>query len=191
MRYKNLEEAVERNIIKLFKTFYENPAIFWGEADVTSYLYSLLINDPFFESLSPHVKSGWGLKKASKTFLVHVNIEDETAVKRKIYDILILKPDKVIDELPYCEGTIGIEIKFNRRRPARDGKASILSDIKKAKNMRRGYVLWLNWAGDMNVIDLEKVTKLVKKYRNVKLFYLDVFSDPMKTNVRQLQNQKN
>jgi hypothetical protein len=38
MRFKLIEEAVERNIVELFKIFYKNPAIFLCETDVESFM---------------------------------------------------------------------------------------------------------------------------------------------------------
>jgi len=73
---------------------------------------------------------------------------------------------------------IGIEVKFNRRYP------KITKDLEKVKVERRGYVLWLNWDRPINEKILKKAKAFVKKYRNLKLYYLDVFSDPIKTNVK-------
>jgi len=180
MTFKGLKEAVERNIIKLFQKFYENPAVFLCETDVESYLYSLLINDSFLKQFSPHFKDDF-LKKDSRTVLIHTEIPLEIR-RRKIgiYDISIWKPKKVVkwDE---WETTIGIEIKFNRAYPR------IIEDVHKVKQDQRGYVLWLNWDRPIGKKTLKKAEDLVKRYRNVRLFYLDVFSDPIKTNVRQVK----
>jgi hypothetical protein len=81
---------------------------------------------------------------------------------------------------------IGIEIKYNRRIPARKEPSNILGDVIKVADFKRGYILWLNWEIEINDGHLRKVEKLVAKFRNVKMFYLDVFSDPIKTNIPNL-----
>ena len=184
MKLKDLEEVVEKNIVRLFTFFYENPAIFITESDVKSYLYSLLINDPFIKNFTPHFRNE-KLRKESKTFIVHTEISEDIKGKEKGYDLLIFKPTKFID-LACCGTTIAVEIKFNRRAPARKEKSSIAEDIKKAKHNRRGYILWLNWDRPISDKHLNKVKKLVKRYGNVKFFYLDLFSEPIKTNVKEI-----
>lgn len=188
MKLKDLEEVVEKNIVRLFTVFYENPAIFITESDVKSYLYSLLINDPFIKNSTPHFKNRY-LRKESKTFIVHTEIPEEIKSK-KVYDLLIFKPTKLID-LDCCGTTIAVEIKFNRREPARKEKSSIVEDIKKAKHNRIGYVLWLNWDRPIDDTNLKTVKMLVDRCRNVKLFYLDVFSEPPKTNLEELLKNAN
>jgi len=74
MRFGELDEATERNIIKLLQTFHKHPAIFLSEADVQSYLYSLLINDACFINNCPVVKMNTP-KGKSKTSLVHVELQ--------------------------------------------------------------------------------------------------------------------
>jgi hypothetical protein len=179
MKFKDLEEAVERNIRKLFTSFYKNPAIFWTEADVKCYLYALLINDPFFKNSCPNFKDK-NLRKESNTFLVHTELPVTVRGKDKKYDILIMEPSKTISYSD-CESTICVEIKFNRRDPARKEKSSIVDDVKKAKEVnRRGYVLWLNWACPIRDNHLKRVRNLIKNYKNVELFYLDLYSEPIK-----------
>lgn len=181
MRFKDLKEAVERNILKLFKSFFENPAIFLSEADVECYLYALLINDPFFRDVSPSVKYQTS-KEESKTLLVHAEVGVEIRGKDKSYDISIWKPSKAIN-LSDWKTAIGIEIKFNRSRPAGKEKSSILKDVRKVRYNKQGYILWLNWDREINDVHLKKVENLIRRYENVKLFYLDMFSEPIRTNV--------
>jgi len=182
MRFKDLQEAVERNITKLFKSFFENPAIFLSEADVQCYLYALLINDSFFREISPTLKYRTP-KEESKTLLIHAEVEVGIRGKGKKYDISIWKPSKAIN-LSEWETIIGIEIKFNRRSPARKEKSSILKDVRKVRYNKQGYILWLNWDREINEEHLKKVENLIRRYENVELFYLDMFSEPMRTNVK-------
>jgi hypothetical protein len=186
MRYDTLEKAVERNILKLFKVFHKNPAFFLCETDVECYLYSLLINDSVFRHHYPQFKHRW-LKQSSKTLLVHTEIGVGIRRKTKKYDISIWKPTKTVEFYEW-ETIIGIEIKFNTPHPAGKERSSILEDVKKTKENRKGYILWLNWDSPISDSHLEETRKLIKKYGNVKLLYLDVFSDPIKTNVKELLN---
>ena len=57
------------------------------------------------------------------------------------------KPEKKFNSTMW--GDIGIEIKYNRKKPASKKETShIIKDVKKVGNhFRRGYVLWLNWGG--------------------------------------------
>ena len=190
MRFEDLDKAVYRNIIHLFRRFSEDPAIFWTEADVASHLYSLLINDPAFEKSIAWFESA-SFPKKSKTLLVHVNAQDETKSKGKYYDLLILKPKKYLkDEIDKDEeaSVIGIEVKFDRRAPARKEKSNIISDIKKVAKMRKGYVLWLNSGRKIGPEHLEKAKKLANRL-GVKLLYLDLSSQckiSPRTNVKEI-----
>ena len=144
-----------------------------------SYLYSLLVNEPLIHKVTPQFKYVH-LKKESKTILIHT----ETKTSNGIIDMTIMKPVKVIDYNGYYT-SIGIEIKFNRRIPTSDEKSSILDDIKKKlKDEYFGYLLWLNWDRRIEEDQLKKVKNAVKKYGNIKFFYIDLFSEPVKTNVR-------
>lgn len=177
MRTKEFEEAIETNIAKFFKTFYENPAFFFRETDAVCYLYSLLINDPFFKKMHPRFRNK-KLKRKSTTLLVHTEISREIRGKDKICDLMIWEPTKTVglEERGKRKEKIGIELKFNRRDPARESeKSGILGDVKKARANRKGYVLWMNWEKPLSDKNLEKTEKLVKRYENVKLYYLDVF----------------
>jgi hypothetical protein len=80
----------------------------------------------------------------------------------------------------------GIEIKYNRRVPARKEPSNIIEDVKKVSDYKKGYVLWLNYDRKIHDDHLEKVEKLVEKYENVKLYYLDLYSEPIKTNVKEI-----
>jgi len=190
---KEFIDAVEKNIMKLFETFHDKTAFFMSERDVQSYLYSLLINDPILK-ISPTLKNfSTPNTETPKTLLVHTDLEVKVRYMKgtKKVDITILPPKKVIDYSTDLDNAIGIEIKYNRRSPARKEPSGILDDVKKCADYRRGYVLWLNWDRPISDDHLKETENFVKRYENVKLYYLDVFSDPIKTNVRQLMNQKN
>ena len=189
MKLKTLEEVVEKNIVRLFTFFYENPAIFLTESDVKSYLYNLLINDPFIKKFTPHFRNEH-LRKESKTFIVHTELSEDIRSKEKSYDLLIFKHTKFVD-LEHVGTTIAVEIKFNRRYPARKEKSSIIEDVKKAKHNRRGYLLWLNWDTPISDKHLNRVRKFSERYGNVKFFYLDLFSEPIKTNLEELLKHAN
>ena len=181
-----MDKAVENNILKLFKEFYEKPAIFLSESDVMCYLYSLLINDPVFK-ISPTLKYFSSIMESSETSLVHAEMQVNIKNRNKIVDISIFPPERTLD---YSDLTIaiGIEIKYNRRAPARKEPSSIIEDIKKVSDYKKGYILWLNYDREISDDHLEKVEKIVEKYENVKLYYLDIFSEPMKTNVKEISS---
>jgi hypothetical protein len=190
MKFEDLDKTVYRSIISLFIRFSEDTAIFWTEADVTSYLYSLLINDPTFKKSLAWFESA-SFPKKSQTVLVHVNAQDETKSRRKYYDLLILKPKKYLkDEIDKDEeaSVIGIEIKFDRKEPTRKEKSNIISDIRKVAQMRRGYVLWLNSGRKIGPVHLERAEKLANRL-GVRLLYLDLSSKceiSPRTNVKEL-----
>jgi len=173
-----LKNIVEKKIRDLLVVFKEDPGFFLSEADVKCYLYSLLINDPHLSRVTPKFKHS-DLKKSSKTILVH----SELRAGIKPEDIVIIKPASTIDYSSFYT-SIGIEIKFNRKRPARKEKSNIVNDIKKLRSESFGYLLWLNWDREIREDQLKRVKKLVKKCRNVKFFYIDLFSQPMRTNVK-------
>lgn len=185
MKFSELNEVVERNIVKLFRTFHEKPAIFLTEADVKCYLYSLLINEPSIRDLSPTLRYFSERMESSKTLLVHAEYPVIMEGKNKKVDISIYEPQESVDFSDW-KLTIGIEIKYDRKEPARKEKSNILEDVKKVAGYKQGYILWLNWDREISDAHLKEVEKLIEKYENVKLFYLDLFSEPMKTNVKSI-----
>lgn len=185
MRFKDLQKAVEGNIVKLFKSFYKNPAIFLTEADLQCFLYSLLINDPFLKDAFASFKYLTTKEEISKSLLIHSELEVGIRGKGKKYDISIWKPRRKIAFSDW-ETLIGIEIKFNRRLPAGKKTTGILGDIKSVRYNKQGYVLWLNWDREIDDSHLQVAQKFANKYDNVKLFYLDVFSEPIKTNIDEI-----
>jgi hypothetical protein len=185
MSEQKFDDAVEKNIMKLFKTFHDKTAYFLNERDVQSYLYSLLINDPILK-ISPTLENfSTPNIETPETLLVHADLQVEVRYMKgtKKVDITILPPQKVIDYSALLDNAIGMEIKFDRRDPARKEKSNILDDVKKCAGYRRGYVLWLNWGKPISDDHLKETQSFVKRYDNVKLFYLDLFSDPIKTNI--------
>jgi len=173
---EDLEEAVECNIKKLLKIFEENPAYFLSERDVKCYLYSLLINDERIKKLSPLIRSGDGLNRDSRTLLVHAERPRVKGSRVKGF------PQHDIFILPRCETAsfdslkpvIGIEIKFNRGpyRVDRKTPTPVDKDIEKLhknKELRRRYLLWLNWDRPINE-DCFKMIKKRYKNENVKIF---------------------
>lgn len=180
MQTTELIEAVDRHITELFLKFYENPTIFMSEGDVQCYLYSLLANDRLFGD--SWLEYPTATKEDSRTFLVHSDVGVTLEGKPKNCDILIFDPNSTKDLDPL----IGIEIKYNRRVPARNEKSNIIEDIKKVSAAECGYILWLNWDRRIEDDHLEQVKKRINGHKNVELFYLDVFSDPIKTNVKEI-----
>jgi len=188
MKYKDLEEAVERNIGNLFTIFYRNPAFFLSESDVECYLYSLLVNDPILK-ISPTLKNfSTPNIETPETLLVHTDLQVKVRYMKgyKKVDITIFPPKKVIDYSVDLDNAIGIEIKYNRRSPAKKEVSGIFDDVKKCADYRHGYVLWLNWDRPISDDHLKETESFVRRHENVKLYYLDVFSDPIKTNVPNL-----
>src|SRR3990170_1501677 len=149
MGFKELEEAVERSIVKLFATFHEKPAIFLTEGDVKCYLYSLLINEPSIRDSSPTLRYFSERMESSKTLLVHAEYPVIIEGKNKKVDISIYEPQESVDFSDW-KLTIGIEIKYDRKEPARKEKSNILEDVKKVAEYQIGYILWLNWDREIN-----------------------------------------
>lgn len=176
-------EVVERLVMKLVTTFYENPTIFLSEGDVQCYLYALLVNDLYFRNSRPEYPTA---KRESKTLLVHSDAGVILEGKRKNCDILIFEPNNR-DLEPF----VAIEIKYNRRRPAGKAKSNIIEDIKKVSATNQGYILWLNWETGIEEDQLKQVKDLIQMHENVKLFYLDMFSDPIKTNIKDILEMGN
>jgi hypothetical protein len=170
-----LDQAVNKSIFNLFRTFAKSPGMFWSEGDVESFLFSLLINEPVFQRCSPNLDCE-NLKINSFTTLVHTQTKVfPKRMGRRINDIAIIIPNEEIN-YPDTETVIGIEIKFNRKRPARDEKASIMNDIRKVKDNEKGYVLLLNWDRPINTEHLDTVIRRCGKYPNVKFYFVDVSS---------------
>lgn len=188
LKLDELTEIVERNIVKLFKTFYDSPAIFLSERDVQCFLYSLLVNEPEIRDFLPNMINFSAAVETSKSFLVHADMRVNIKNKDRIVDFSIFPPKEKLDwtNADFGDNMIGIEIKFNRRIPARKEPSNIIEDVKKVSDYKRGYVIWLNWDRKIDNDHLKKVEKIIEKYDNVRLLYLDLSSDPIKTNVGEI-----
>jgi hypothetical protein len=180
MSLNKLVEVVENKIIELGIIFYKKKGVFLTETDVQSYMYSLLINDPYIQNFTPEFSISLN-EEFSKSSLIHtnypVNIGDD---KNKKVDITIFNPD--VTRNP--ELVIGIEIKFNRKEPTRKEKSNILEDINKVAAFEKGYIIWFNWDREIDDKHLKKAEENKKEYENVKFFYLDTYSEPVKTNIK-------
>jgi hypothetical protein len=185
---KEFRTAVERNITTLFKTFHYKTGYFLSERDVQSYLYSLLINDEDLKITTTFEGFSTPNIEAPKTLLVHADMKVHIRRMKndRRPDLTILPPHEAFDYNGNFDNAIGIEIKFNRRAPARKEPSNILEDVKKCADYSQGYILWLNWDRPIGEEHLKKVKERVAKYENVRLFYLDVYSNPVKTNIPDL-----
>ena len=191
---KDLEEALEENIVKLFEAFYKNPAIFLSEADVQCYLYGLLINDERIKKFSPLIKKGDKLgkdelNKDSMTLLVHAEKPRGTVFPK--YDIAFWCFENT--NFKSLKPVIGIEIKFNKGPyKANRNTSPVKSDLDKLikdEKLKRKYLLWLNWGRRMNDQGREYVDKIEEEANeNVRFYYLDISSGKPETNLSKLQN---
>jgi hypothetical protein len=183
MKLESLANTVESNIVHLFKKFREKPAVFLSKADVTSYLYYLLISDPFL-GYSPTIKNLAPTVAKSKTFLVHAGLEVSIENQNKQVAISIGESEKEI-ELSKWDFPIGIEIEHNTKG-AKTTQNTIAENIEKVSQYKKGYLLWLNWDSPIDDENLIETQELIAKKENVKLFYLDLMSIPVKTNIKKI-----
>ena len=140
------------------------------------------MNNKTISEIRPRLK-GEKLKKSSDTILLHTQPIIHQRGKQKKFDIVFLKPSPEIN-YDDCETIIGIEIKFNRRYPAGKEKSGILNDIKKAKDNKKGYILWLNWDRPISNEHKSITNKVSKKCGNVKFWWIDTSSGSVKTNLK-------
>jgi hypothetical protein len=183
------QKEIEKNILQLFKTFKKDAAFFLSERDVQSYLYHLLLNDPLLKMPTPIENFPNPNIENPRTILVHADLQEKIRYMKgmKKVDLVVFAPKEGLDYDSDLDDAIGIEIKFNRRVPARKESSNILDDVRKCTDHGYGYVLWLNWDRKMDDDHITIVEKQVEKCDNVKFYYLDVFSNPIKTNVPNLQ----
>jgi hypothetical protein len=170
-----IKRCVDQDIRKLLRVFRRQPAMFFTEADVQSYLYSLLINDRALREFQPPVK-GYDLK----TVLVHAEART-TRPKQRRFDIVVGKPVATLDENGY-DGLVGIEIKFDTTYSS-SGNCNISEDIRKAHGFDVGYVLWLNWRFRISKDRVNRAEAFAKKYGNVTFWFIDMSTKPIATNV--------
>ena len=183
MKLESLANTVESNIIHLFKKFKEKPAVFLSKADVTCYLYYLLITDPFL-GYSPTIKNLAPTIAKSKTFLVHAGLDVLIENQNKQVAISIGESEKEI-ELSKWDFLVGIEIGHNTKA-SKPIQNTIAENIEKVSKYKKGYLLWLNWETAIDDENLRETEEMVAKKENVKMFYLDLLSIPVKTNVKKI-----
>ena len=183
MKLEALANSVESNIVHLFKKFKEKPAVFLSKADVTCYLYYLLITDPFL-GYSPTIKNLTPTIPKSKTFLVHAGLEVSIENQNQQVAISVGESQKEI-ELSTWDFLVGIEIEHNTKA-AITVQNTIIENIEKVAKYKKGYLLWLNWDSPIDDDNLAETEELIAKKENLKLFYLDLFSIPVKTNIKKI-----
>jgi hypothetical protein len=183
MKVESLANSVEGNVIHLFKKFKEKPAVFLSKADVTCYLYYLLITDPFL-GYSPTITNLSPTVAKSKTFLVHAGLDVLIENQNKQVAISIGQSEKEI-ELSKWDFLIGIEIEHNTKA-TKTLQNTVVENIEKVSKYKKGYLLWLNWETAIDDENLRETQDLISKQENVKLFYLDLLSIPVKTNVKKI-----
>jgi len=183
IRLELLANSVENNIVNLFKKFKEKPAVFLSKLDVIGYLYYLLITDPFL-GYSPTIKNLAPNVAKSKTFLIHAGLEVSIENQNKQVAISVGEAQKEI-ELSNWDFPVGLEIEYNTI-PTTNIQNIFAEDIKKVAKYKKGYLLWLNWNSPIDDENLREAQELISKQENVKLFYLDLFSNPAKTNVKKI-----
>jgi hypothetical protein len=183
MKLESMAGSVENNIIRLLKKFKEKPAVFLSKSDVSSYLYYLLISDPFLGQ-SPTVKNLTPTIEQSKTFLIHAGLEVSVESKNNRVALSIGESQKEV-ELQTWDFLIGIEMEHNVKNLSKT-PSLFAEDVEKLAKFKKGYLLWLNWDCAIDDKDLRKVEDLIAKHDNIRLCYLDLFSKPAKTNLKKL-----
>jgi len=183
MKLETIASSVESNIVHLMKKFKEKPAVFLSKSDVTCYLYYLLITDPFLGH-SPTVRNLSPTVMRSKTFLVHAGLEVSVESQNKQVALSIGESQKDV-ELQTWDFPVGIDIEYNTKSLS-TSQTQFAEDLEKLAKYKKGYLLWLNWGDSIADNDLRQVEELVAKHNYVKLYYLDLYSKPVKTNVKKI-----
>jgi hypothetical protein len=183
MKLESLTNSVESNIVHLFKKFKEKPAVFLSKSDIICYLYYLLITDPFL-GYSPTITNLAPTIAKSKTFLVHAGLEVSIENQNKQVAISLGESQKEL-ELSTWDFPVGIEIEFNSSATEKS-QQSIVQDIEKVAKYKKGYLLWLNWDAPIEDKPLKNAEDLIAKHKHLKLFYLDLFSEPIRTNIKKI-----
>ena len=88
-------------------------------------------------------------------------------------------------ELSKWDFPVGIEIEYNTKA-TKTLQDSIIENIEKVSKYKKGYLLWLNWETAIDDENLRETQEIIGKKENVKLFYLDLLSIPVKTNIKKL-----
>ena len=183
MKLESLANTIESNIIHLFKKSKEKPAVFLSKSDVICYLYYLLISDPFL-GYSPTIKNLSPTVAKSKTFLVHAGLEVSIENQNKQVAISLGESQKEL-ELSTWDFPVGIEVLFNTANTEASLNA-IVENLEKVAKYKKGYLLWLNWDTPIDDEILRDAQELISKQEHVKLFYLDLASNPFKTNIKKV-----
>jgi hypothetical protein len=144
-------------------------------------MYYLLVTDPFL-GFSPTITNLSPNLSRSKTFLVHAGLEVSIDEQNKQVALSVGESQKETD-LSKWDIPIGIEIQHNIKDSPQT-EINILEDTTKLSKFKRGYLLWLNW--DIPIAEdlIEKTKKMTAKHDNLRFFYLDLCSQPQKSNVK-------
>jgi hypothetical protein len=183
MKIESLASTVESNITRLFKKFKEKPAAFLSKADLMCYMYYQLVTDPFL-GFSPTITDLAPTIPKSKTFLVHAGLDVSIENQNKQVAISIGESQKETD-LPAWDFLVGIEIEHNKKASP-DTLADLSEDIKKIANYKRGYLLWLNWDAPIENDSIIEAERLVSQHENLRFYYADIYSEPIKSNIRKI-----
>ena len=183
MKIESLANAVETNIMRVFRKFKEKPAVFLSKSDVTCYMYYLLVTDPFL-GFSPTILNLAPAISKSKTFIVHAGLEISIEGESKQVALSIGESSKETN-LSSWDFPIGIEIEHNLESSP-EAQAILSEDIEKIAKFKRGYLLCLNWDNPVSDDNVMKVKKLIAEHENVQFFYIDLCTNPGKTNVRRI-----
>jgi hypothetical protein len=183
MKLESMVSSVEGKIVHLLKKFKEKPAVFLSKSDVMCFLYYLLITDPFL-NYSPTIRNLAPTVERSKTFLVHAGLEASIEGQNKQVALCIGESQKDV-ELQAWDFLVGVEIEYNTGSLPKN-PTLLMEDIEKLATFKKGYLLWLNWSYSLDNDDIRIVEELVAKHDNVRLYYLDLCSKPIKTNVKKI-----
>ena len=179
MNVESIANHTEANIKRVFNKFKDNPAVFLSKSDVICYLYYHLIRDPFLHH-DPTVKNLTANISRSKTFLVHAGLNVSIEGENKQVALSVGETKRETD-LPSWDFPIGIEIEHNLEFTS-TGMLTLEEGVKKVATYKRGYVLCLNWDPPMAENGLKAIEQFVSKFKNVKFYYIDLSSKPVKTN---------
>ena len=183
MKLETIASSVEVNIVHLMKKFKEKPAVFLSKSDVMCYLYYLLITDPFLGH-SPTVRNLAPAIERSKTFLVHAGLEVSGEGQNKQVPLSIGESQKDV-ELQTWDFPVGIDIAYNTK-VLPSTQTMFAEDLEKLAKYKKGYLIWLNWNNPIDDNVLKQVEELVAKHDSVRLYYIDLYSKPIKTNVKKV-----
>jgi hypothetical protein len=148
------------------------------------YLYYLLITDPFL-GYSPTITNISPSAPKSKTFLVHAGLEVLINNQKKTVDLSVGESQKEV-VLSSWDFLVGIEIMYNTK-PSPQALKDLTENMEKLINYQMGFLIWVNWDTPLEDNFIEQMEFTAANYKNVKLFYIDRFSDPFKTNNKKIK----